>query len=167
MSSSKIASEWAVENPAIARGRLLTSAKYLATATAMVDRMVGYVDAVDRITGIEGALTAPEVSRAATEYLQLGMEETQRELLHAVHALDLGEDRAPVPLSPYVALDPGAKQVGRPAETATEVAREILAQEVARLRAGGGGWGGGSPEAMRLVAALEVMMDSTVAGRRR
>jgi hypothetical protein len=166
MNSSKLASEWAVEHPALARGRLLTAAKYLATATALVDRMVGYVDAIDKVTSDEHTvLPLDSVNRAATEYLQLGMEETQRELLHAVHALDLGDGAAvgTPPDSPFKPLHPAS----RPSETVTEVARDVLTAEVARLRAGGGGWGSGSQEAQRVCAAIEVLMDSTVAGRRR
>lgn len=161
-----------MQNPAIARGRLLTSAMRLSTATALINRLVGYIDAlvVRRIDALDRSADSPqavelrEAQLAATEYLQLGMEETHRELLHAVHALDIAEpessqsERGPLrPIHP-------ATQMSR---TATELAREVLGAEVERLRAGGGGWGGGSPEAMRICAAIEVLMDSTIAGKRR
>jgi hypothetical protein len=123
--------------------------------------MVGYLDAVDKVTSVGGPLTSSEVGLPVTEYLELGITETQRELLHAVHALDLGDPE--VPATPFRPLHPASERVA----TATEMAREVLGAEVARLRAGGGGWGGGSPEAMRLVAAIEVLMDSTIAGRKR
>lgn len=189
MVSSKLASEWAVQNPAIARGRLLASAMRLATATALINRLMGYIDAlvVRRIDALDRSADSPqavelrEAQLAATEYLQLGMEDTHRELLHAVHALDIAEpEQLPNPYAQSSHPERAAPQTGesrgplRPihpatqmSRTATELAREVLGAEVERLRAGGGGWGGGSPEAMRICAAIEVLMDSTIAGKRR
>jgi hypothetical protein len=120
--------------------------------------MVGYMDAVERMpNGVHPPLA---------EYLELGITETQRELLHAVHALDLGECDPDCPdADAHKARPRGPFRLQ--SGTATELAREVLGAEVERLRAGGGGWGGGSPEAMRLVAAIEVLLDNTVAGKRR
>lgn len=164
MNSSKLASRWAIENPAIARGRLLTAGRYLASAVAPISRMCGYLDAMS-ITEDGADLTGVQIQDAAklaVQYLELGMDEVQRELLHAVHALDMGDAEAPG-VGPFAPLHPASK----PSATVTELARELLAAEVARLRAGGGGWGGGSPEAQRLCAAIEVLLDSTIVGRRR
>lgn len=142
---------------------MLTAARYLGAAIAPVNRLCGYLDAMT-ITEDGADLTGTQIQDAnklGTKYLELGMEEVQRELLHAVHALDLGEESRAV--GPFAPVHPAA----RPSETVTQVARELLATEVVRLRSGGGGWGGNSPEASKIAAAIEVLLDSTVVGRKR
>lgn len=47
---------------------------------------------------------------------------------------------------------------------ASQEARQVLEHEVSRLRSGAGGWGGRSPQALRLAEAIEVMLSAPASG---
>src|SRR3954467_4080286 len=82
MNSLERSARWAVENPTIARGQLLTAARNLSTAVQATSILLGVLDL---------APTNDDTAHAAERHLLLGMNEIHRELLHAVHALNLAD----------------------------------------------------------------------------